>query len=64
MVSKTRREELIAKIAALQQEHLHCFRAATFHGWTPLTEAAHDKRAKGISALQREFFTLDFSPEQ
>jgi 2,4-dienoyl-CoA reductase-like NADH-dependent reductase (Old Yellow Enzyme family) len=62
MASNTRRAELIAEIAALQQEHLESFRDATFQGWTPLTKAAHDKRAKCIADLQHEFYALDPKP--
>lgn len=63
MASNTRRAELIAEIAALQQEHLESFRDATFQGWTTLTKAAHDKRAECIADLQREFYALDPKPE-
>jgi len=63
MTSDTRRAELVAEIAVLQQKHWESLSTATFYGWTPPTAAAHDKRAERLAALRRELNTLDPSPE-
>lgn len=63
MPSDTRRSQLTAEIAALQQEHLESLSTAGFYGWTPATAEAHDQRADHLAALRRELNTLDLSPE-
>jgi hypothetical protein len=49
----TRRSELTAEIAELQNQQLESFAAATFAGFTPEQNTAHLKRSDRMEALQR-----------
>ena len=49
-----RRTELAAEIAELQDKQLESFAAATFGGFTPEQNTAHNKRSDHMEALQRE----------
>jgi hypothetical protein len=49
-----RRLALAAEIADLQGQQLESFAAATFSGWTPEQNTAHNKRSDRMSLLQRE----------
>lgn len=63
MTSDTRRAELTAEIAELQQEHLQSFLTARLYGWIPAIAEAHDQRAERLAVLRRELNILDPSPE-
>jgi len=54
MKSTLRRSELVAEIAELQDQQLESFAAATFAGFTPDQNTAHNKRSDQMEALQRE----------
>jgi hypothetical protein len=53
MESTTRRAAL-AEIVELQNQQLESFTAATFAGWTPEQNTAHNKRSDRMEALQCE----------
>ena len=48
-----RHTELAAEIAELQHQQLESFAEATFAGWTPEQNTAHNERADRMEALQR-----------
>ena len=53
MEPTTRHTELAAEIADLQRQQLESFAVATFAGFTPEQNAAHNDRADRMEALQR-----------
>ncbi|MCU1271856.1 MAG: hypothetical protein JWN74_3150 [Acidobacteriaceae bacterium] len=53
MKSTTRGSALVAEIAELQDQQLESFADATFAGFTPEQDTAHNKRSDRIGALQR-----------
>ena len=54
MESTARHLDLIAEIAALQQQQLESFAVVRFAGWTLEQSTAHLNRSDRILALQRE----------
>lgn len=53
MESTARGSALVAEIAELQDQQLESFAAATFAGFTPEQNTAHNKRSDRMEALQR-----------
>jgi len=59
MADSTKQAALIAKIAHLREQQLEDIRNATFVGWKPESVAAHEKRERQITELQRQLASLD-----
>ena len=59
MASHPKREELLAQIFKLRQEHEQSLTDATFVGWTSEREAARKRCVDRIGHLLRELNALD-----
>jgi hypothetical protein len=59
--SASRRSALVAEIAELQDQQLESFGAATFAGWTPEQNTAHNKRSDRMEDLRRELNSTERS---
>jgi hypothetical protein len=55
------RSKLITEIAELKKRQLESYRRATFGGWSPEEQAAHDLRAERLTALMLKLDALNRS---
>jgi hypothetical protein len=59
VADSTRHSELNAELASLRRQQLESSAHATYVGWTPESEAAHERRADRIAQILGQLAVLD-----